>query len=86
MTGGRPQRQGDTRNIFFSVTSSDSDRNSCMMSLSPITRTEHTAEEKFVLHGEYSAVNGYFGGDIFFPPQLYSHYRRSRLYYILDSQ
>lgn len=26
-------------------TSSDSERNSCMMSLSPITRTEHTRDE-----------------------------------------
>lgn len=28
------------------LTSSDSDKNSCMMSLSPITRTEHTGEIK----------------------------------------
>lgn len=32
--------------FFFFFTSSDSERNSCMMSLSPITRTEHTGDGK----------------------------------------
>lgn len=37
---------------FFYFTSSDSDRNSCMMSLSPITRTEHTADKTHIMFHE----------------------------------
>lgn len=46
----------------YSPTSSDSDRNSCMMSLSPMTRIEHTIENKDriwheALNQEYKVKN-----------------------------
>lgn len=38
--------RGNSHYRGYSPTSSDSDRNSCMMSLSPMTRIEHTIENK----------------------------------------
>lgn len=42
---------------FSAPTSSDSDRNSCMMSLSPMTRMEHTAGQKTGSAGNGSPKN-----------------------------
>ena len=39
-------QEGNGHCSGVSPTSSDSDRNSCIMSLSPMTRIEHTVENK----------------------------------------